>query len=310
LVVWLLTGLALRPVRRLQRGAEQVSTASDLDVRLPEDRGPNEVDALARTLNAMLTRLAASIRETEQALAATRRFAADAGHEIRTPLTSAEANLEVLRRHPELPGHERERIVVQIAAEQRRLVSLLDSLQALARGDAAGKRPEERFDLAELLDAAVHAARRRHPLLRVRVNECPNQAELRGWPEGVRSIIDNLLQNAACHAGSHARVELALRRRGHRLVLTVDDDGPGVPEAERHQLFERFFRGAAAVAPGSGLGLAVVAQQVALHDGEIAVADSPLGGARFQVCLAAPASANHGTATTREAAGVDAGGSG
>jgi signal transduction histidine kinase len=99
-----------------------------------------------------------------------------------------------------------------------------------------------------------------------------------------------------------------LRRRGHRLVLTVEDDGPGVPEAERQRIFERFFRGAAAVAPGSGLGLAVVAQQVSLHDGEITVADSPLGGTRFQVRFPAPGQAYHGTATTREAAGVDPGG--
>jgi two-component system sensor histidine kinase PrrB len=183
-------------------------------------------------------------------------------------------------------------------------VSLLDSLQALARGDAAGERPDERFDLAELLDAAVHAARRRYPLVRVRVNECPDQAELRGWPDGVRSILDNLLQNAACHAGSQAEVQLALRQRANRLVLTVDDDGPGVPAAERQRIFERFFRGAAVVAPGSGLGLAVVAQQVSLHGGEITVADSPLGGARFQVCFPAPVQANDGTATAPVDAGV------
>jgi signal transduction histidine kinase len=264
-VVWLLAGLALRPVRRLRRRAEQVSTTRDLDIRLPDNRGPAEVDALAHTLNAMLTRLAASSRETEQALVATRRFAADTGHEIRTPLTSAQANLDVLRRNPEMPVAERTRIIEEIAAEQRRLVSLLDSLQALARGDAAGHCPQEEFDLAEMLDAAVQAARRRHPLVRLSLTECPDAVELDGWPDGARNMIDNLLQNAALHAGSRALVEVALRRRGQQVVLTVDDDGPGVPMAERH--FERFVRGETASAPGSGLGLAIVAQQASLHRG-------------------------------------------
>jgi two-component system sensor histidine kinase PrrB len=194
----------------------------------------------------------------------------------------------MLRRHPDLPGSQREEIIAQIAGEHRRLVSLLDALQALARGDAAGERPQETFDLAELLDAAVHAARRRHPLLRVHINECPDQADLHGWPDGVRSIIDNLLQNAACHAGPQAQVELALRRHGDQLTLTIADDGRGVPETEREQIFKRFVRGAAATAPGSGLGLAVVAQQVALHHGVITVTESPLGGAKFEVVLPAP----------------------
>lgn len=284
-VVWLLTGLALRPVRRLRLRADQVSTTRDLDIRLPDERGPAEVDALAHTLNAMLDRLSASARATEQALTATRRFAADTGHEIRTPLTSAQANLDVLRRNPGMPLTERTRMVEEIAAEQRRLVSLLDSLQALARGDAAGTRPHEEFDLADLLDSAVQATRRRHPLLRMSLTECPDEVAVHGWPDGARNMIDNLLQNAALHAGPRAVVQVALRLCGQRVVLTVDDDGPGVTMADRSRIFERFVRGHGASAPGSGLGLAIVAQQAALHGGEIRVADSPLGGARFEVWL-------------------------
>jgi two-component system sensor histidine kinase PrrB len=105
-----------------------------------------------------------------------------------------------------------------------------------------------------------------------------------GWPDGLRLLVDNLIENAVRHGGSLAEVGLRRDRQGG-LLLTVDDDGPGIPEGDRARVFERFARGEQSTSPGSGLGLALVAQQAQLHGGDVAVGDSPAGGARFTVRL-------------------------
>jgi two-component system, OmpR family, sensor histidine kinase PrrB len=283
-MVWLLAGVALAPLRRLQASAARVSSTRDLRTRLPHAEGVQEVAAVAGSLNAMLARLESSAAETERALAATRRFAADAGHELRTPLTGIQAGVDVLRRNPDIPASERDRILVEVSAEQRRLVGLLEALQALARGDAATSGLFEEVDLAELLEEVTAAARRRHPLLDLRVTECPVSVVRRAWADGMRMLVDNLVENAAVHAGERARVALALRGAGEELRLSVEDDGPGIREVERTRVFERFARGSTD-APGSGLGLAIVAQQAAVHGGAVEIGDSPLGGARVVVTV-------------------------
>jgi two-component system, OmpR family, sensor histidine kinase PrrB len=271
LAAWGFTTLAVRPLGRLQDGAARVTGAEDLSTPLPEE-GPDEVRSLAGALNAMLARLQASS-------AATRRFAADAGHELRTPLTGLRANLDVLERNPDLPPDQRAALVHDIAAEQERIVHLLDGLQALARGEAAESLPREDVELADLVDAAVYAARRRHPGIDFELDDRIADATLRGWAGGLRLLVDNLLDNAALHGRPGGRVRVGLERDDGALVMRVEDDGPGIPADERQRLLEPFARGNGAVAPGTGLGLAIVAQQVALHDGELRVGESEaLGG--------------------------------
>ncbi|HEX8065819.1 MAG TPA: HAMP domain-containing sensor histidine kinase [Thermoleophilaceae bacterium] len=278
-----LAAVALRPLSRLREAAASVSTTRDLSRRLPESGAGAEVDGVAGSVNAMLGRLERSTTELEQALEATRRFAADVGHELRTPLTSIRANFDALARNPRMPDDERRAVVAELEAEQDELVGLLDGLQALARGEAGAALPMEEVDLAELVDAAVEAARRRHPETAVELDGPAGRLPLRGWPDGLRLLADNLVENAARHGGGTVRV--ALSARDGAIGLAVDDDGPGVPEDERERIFERFARGSGARAPGSGLGLALVRQQAALHGGAVDVADSPLGGARFAVSL-------------------------
>jgi two-component system, OmpR family, sensor histidine kinase PrrB len=275
--VWLLAARALRPLGELRAAAARVSSTRDLTTRLPTGGGPEEVDDVARSLNAMLARLEASAGATERALAAARRFTADAGHELRTPLTSLRANLDVLRR-PDLPPQERERVLAEVDADQERLLALLTALQALARGDAGAPPAREPVDLADMADAAVASARRRHPGVAFSLDGAA-AAPLDGDPAGLRSIADNLVENAARHGSSRVVVRVEPRR------LVVDDDGPGIPPEERERVFERFARGTHARAPGSGLGLAIVAQQAALHGGRARVEESPLGGARMVVEL-------------------------
>ena len=284
LAAWAFTTVAVRPLARLREGAARVSGADDLGTPLPEDEGPDEVRSLAGALNEMLARLEASTAAMQRALEATRRFAADAGHELRTPLTGLRANLEALERNPDLPLEQRRALVRETVAEQERMVHLLEGLQALVRGEAAESLPREEVELADLVDAAVYAARKRHPGVRYRLGELA-EARLHAWPGGLRLILDNLLDNAALHGRGGGEVHVALAREEGALVLRVEDDGPGIPAAERERVLEPFARGEAATAPGTGLGLAIVAQQAALHGGALRLGDSGLGGLTAEVRL-------------------------
>ncbi len=276
--------LLLRPLRRLRRVTASIANDDDLDRRAPQ-AGPRELRALARSFDAMLTRLARSSADRERALEATRRFAADAGHELRTPLTSVQANLSTLRRHPELDAQRRGALLDDALAEQHRLVALLDGLQALARGDAA---PLEHgvVDVAELAEQSVEAARARHPATTWAVALPAEPVEVDGWGPGLRLVADNLVENAARHGRAGGRVRVALERRGGEVELVVEDDGPGVPAADRERVFAPFARVAGTTADGSGLGLALVAQQAGHHGARVTLDASPaLGGARVRVRL-------------------------
>jgi signal transduction histidine kinase len=278
LAAWGFTTVAVRPLARLRAGAAAVSGAADLSTALPDDEGPDEVRSLARALNEMLARLRASTDALERALQATRRFAADAGHEMRTPLTGMRANLDALERNPDLPLDERLALVREMTLEQDRIVHLLEGLQALARGEAAETLPREHIELADLVDAALYGARRRHQRVVFELDDQIEDATVWGWGNGLRLVVDNLLDNAALHGREHGRVRVHLQREGETLVVRVEDDGPGIAAAQRDRVLEPFTRGEHASAPGTGLGLAIVAQQVALHEGELRLDESSLGG--------------------------------
>jgi two-component system sensor histidine kinase PrrB len=278
---WLTADLALRPLRRLRRATTTIAADEDLSRRVPEDDGPAEIRSVARSFNGMLGRLSRSAADRRRALDATRRFAADAGHELRTPLTSVQATLSTLARHPELDAARRKGLLDDALAEQRRLVDLLDGLQALARGDAAPGEDDE-VDLTELVAEATaeHAgARLQTDLPAAPVMVC-------GWDAGLRMLVGNLVQNAVRHGGPEARVDVTLTD-GPVPRLTVDDDGPGIPEDQRGRIFEPFTRLDGVTSPGSGLGLALVAQQAERHGAAVDIEDSPLGGARFSVTFPA-----------------------
>jgi len=276
---WFAADLLLRPLRRLRRATAGIAGTEDLDRRVPSDDGPGELRSLAASFNEMLARLGRSAADRERALAATRRFTADAGHELRTPLTSVQANLSAISRHPEMSESQRAEMVADALAENRRLVDLLEGLQALARGDASDLVFLD-VELADLVGVAVGAARSRHPgvVWSVQLPETP--VVVRGWEPGLRLLVDNLVENAARHGGGGA-VSVALSAEGP--VLTVDDDGDGVDVTERERIFEPFVRANGTTAPGSGLGLALVSQQVRAHGASIDVCESALGGARFAV---------------------------
>jgi two-component system sensor histidine kinase PrrB len=282
---WWLAGLALRPLSRLGDAAGRVSGTADLSRRINPGASPSEVEELTESINSMLSRLEASADQTEKALEATRRFAGDAGHELRTPMTSLQANLGAIRRNPDIDADEMEAALEHMDRDAARMMRMLSTLQTLARGDSAAVLPRDPVELTALLGNSIESARRRHPEITWQVNVPPAEVEVEGWPDGIRALIDNLLENAARHGKTGGAVSALLESGGDEAVITVDDDGPGIPADRRDQIFERFDRGDATAQQGSGLGLSLVRQQALLHGGEVTVSDSPSGGARFQVTL-------------------------
>jgi two-component system sensor histidine kinase PrrB len=276
----------LGPLRRLRLAAGRIAAEDDLDVRVSETDGPAEVRSLAASFNAMLSRLSASAALRERALEATRRFAFDAGHELRTPLTTVQATLSALHRHPDVTPEQRAAMLEDALEEQRRLVALLDGLQALGRGDTTSPEHED-IDLADLVTRAVADARTRYPATTFALELPEGPVVLRGWEPGLRLLVANLVTNAAHHGRLGGNVVVTLAGRPAP-VLTVDDDGDGIPEGDRDRIFEPFQRlDTAADRPGTGLGLALVAQQAREHAARVRVDASPAGGARVVVAFGA-----------------------
>jgi signal transduction histidine kinase len=276
--------VALRPLQRLRREAEAIGVGDATDARLASG-GPPEVAALGGALDRMLVRLRDSAGQTERALESTRRFAGDAGHELRTPLAGMAADLGVLQdRSMALPADARD-AVAALAGQHVRLTALLDALQTLALGDARTALQFATVDLADIAEQAVASARRRHPQRAVVLDLGVAHAPVHGWAEGLHAVADNLVENALRHGGPDAGVRVGVQAAEAGVALSVDDDGPGVPPAEREHIFARFGRGRGACPGGSGLGLSIVAQQAELHGGSVDVGASPRGGARFVVVL-------------------------
>lgn len=276
----------LGPLRRLRLAAGRIAAEDDLDVRVSETHGPAEVRSLAASFNAMLSRLSASAAVRERALEATRRFAFDAGHALRTPLTTVQATLSALHRHPDVSPEQRAAMLEDALEEQRRLVALLDGLQALARGEATSPEHED-VDLADVVTRAVADARGRYPATAFALDLPDVPVVLRGWEPGLRLLVANLVANAAHHGRPGGNVWVTLAG-GPAPVLTVDDDGDGIAEGDRARIFEPFRRlEAAADRPGTGLGLALVAQQAREHAATVRVDASPAGGTRVVVAFGA-----------------------
>ncbi|MGW4758734.1 sensor histidine kinase [Streptomyces chartreusis] len=290
---WAIAARAVRPLRRLQRrtsGLDPRTSAARLDhtpTRIAE------VDDLAQTLQTVLNRYDEQVARTGEALATARAFAATASHELRTPLMSMRTNLDILTDHPDLDPTDRAEVLNDLGHEQARLLGLLVMLRALAQGDLVEAEAFATLNLAELVDASVAELRRTHPDADVSVH-IAEELRVHGWEQGLRSAVDNLLTNAWTHGRADdgvARIEITLRLsrdpREQTALLTVDDHGPGISAEHREEIFQRFRRGPDS--PGSGLGLTLVAQQVALHRGRITALDRPDGrpGTRFELRLPA-----------------------
>lgn len=271
---WLLAGPAIRPLRKLTEQTSKLGKGTD---EMPEVRGVREAEELSEAMSAMLRRLAAAQQATTNSLQAAQDFAANAAHELRTPLTAMRADLDTLRIH-DLPDDERDEVVADLSRAQRRVEAIITALGQLASGQLAQASDREPIDIADTLDRVARENMRSAPRVDI-VVDAEDLGTVRGWPDGLRLAVDNLVRNAITHGGA-GRVLLTARRTNGWLTIVVDDDGRGLPDEEHQTVLGRFRRGSTAAPGGSGLGLALVAQQAELHGGTIELSDSPLGGLR------------------------------
>ncbi len=290
LVTWMLCGVLLKPLKRLQNYAENINDSSDLSIRIPVEHlySLSEVKVLSRSLNSMISRLDSSSTRTEKALETSRGFASNLAHELRTPLTSMKMNLELLEKHGEIPTDERRNILNEIIIQQDRLFSTLESLRLLARGDLSEINVFEEVDLAPLVNELSARQISNHGGGNIDIQFPDPPPLIFGWREGLTVLFNNLIQNSYVHSNlSPAQLKIAIgvsvEENWARII--VDDNGVGVEEHERKIVLERFKRGSNNYAQGSGLGLSLVTQQVEIHSGMIEISESSMGGARIEIAL-------------------------
>jgi two-component system, OmpR family, sensor histidine kinase PrrB len=272
---WLLAGPAIRPLRKLTEHTKRLGQGSE---QMPVVHGVREAEDLSEAMSAMLDRLTAAQRATTNSLQAAQDFAANAAHELRTPLTAMRADLDTLRIH-NLPDEERAEVVADLSRAQRRVEGIITALGQLASGQLAQAEDRDVIDVTDMLDRVARENMRVRRDVQIDIEVADDLGTVMGWPSGLRLAVDNLVRNAVTH-GEATRIVLAARRTGTGVIIVVDDNGRGLPVEEHQTVLGRFSRGSNAVPGGSGLGLALVAQQAALHGGTIALSDSPLGGLR------------------------------
>jgi two-component system OmpR family sensor kinase len=286
---------AMEPIATLTSTAAEIARTQDSSAAIPQPEADDEVAELARTLQGMLQSLDDAHAETEAMLLRQRRFVADASHELRTPLTSVLANLELLAES--LHGDEAEaaRSALRSSRRMRRLVA---DLLLLARSDVGRVAPRAPCDLAQV---ALEAAAELGPLSATHeVSVDAHPAVVQGDHDELFRLVLNLVENALRHTPPGTAIAVSTRvvppapgaagaERGEA-VLTVEDDGPGVPPDISPTLFERFVRGAGDRGGSFGLGLAIVRAVASSHGGSVVLENVEPHGARFVVRLpAAPA---------------------
>ncbi len=267
LIVGLVIHQTLRPVRSL---AERVDARQADDLQhLPLEGTPDELHPFIASINRLLERVQGLIDQQ-------RRFIADAAHELRTPVTAISLQADNLA-HGELMPESRERLAA-LREGTRRTAHLLEQLLALARYDMTGKIdvPATSLDQCtkEVVADVLTSMADRDVDLGFEIVEA---VFVRGGPTMLKVMIRNLIDNAIRHIPLDGRIDIGVYREGTRAIFQVEDNGPGIPEAELARIFEPFIRGSAAVKEGSGLGLSIVKRIVERLEGSVTLEN--IGGA-------------------------------
>jgi len=257
----------LRPIERMASQADKI-TAGDLTERVrPQDPG-TEVGRLGAALNGMLTRIETSVSEREASQELTRRFFADASHELRNPLASLRANAELYQQGVLREPQQVDEAMRRIAHEAQRMSALVDDMLRLARLDQQPGQDAEPVDVTALVTECADRAAITDPERTWRTDVAPDLVTT-GDEELLRRAIDNLLANVRAHTPCHTTATLTATRCSASITIEVSDDGPGVPPAQLVRIFDRFYRGGPGrdCPPGAGLGLAIVSAVATTHDG-------------------------------------------
>jgi two-component system OmpR family sensor kinase len=276
LVAWWVVSASLSPVARVRRQVAE-RQANEL-TEVSEDHLPDEIRPLVQELNLLFKRV-------RDAFDAQKSFVADAAHELRSPLAALKLQAQGLRRATD--DADRDVAVGRLTAGIDRAARLVDQLLVLARqqaSEASGVKPEP-VRLVEISRLAVADAA---PMAHARGIDLgladAHEGQVDGHPEALRILLRNLLDNAVKYTPSGGKVDIATRWVADRLVLSVEDSGPGIVQADRERVLDRFFRVAGTETTGSGLGLAIVKSIADLHGATVALDRAPtLGGLRVQV---------------------------
>jgi heavy metal sensor kinase len=278
---WLLARRALRPVDQMTEAARRIS-AEHLDERVHTTGTGDELDRLAATLNDMLGRLDVTFRQIRQ-------FSADASHELQTPLTILQGELEVALRAPRTPDEYR-RVLTSALEESDRIARLVEGLLLLSRADAGVLRMDHQpVDLARLVAEVCEQSQVLAKARGVTLGLGPlTPMTIQGDHQHLRRLLLNLVDNGLKYTLAGGRVTLALHQDGAWAVLRVADTGIGLAPEEQERIFQRFYRAPAAVsrgAEGSGLGLCIARSIVEAHGGYVQVESAEGHGSIFTVFL-------------------------
>jgi two-component system OmpR family sensor kinase len=297
IVSWLVAGLGLRPLRRMERSAATISDAADLGQRVEHPSNRTELGKLGETINDMLGRLETSFSEQQATEDRLRRFAADASHELRTPLTSIRGYAELYRRGGNEP-EQVQRSMGRIEHEAERMGNLVDDLLLLARADAELPLEQHPVELDRVVEGLAADTRAVDPTRAITVTAEP--CTVVGDRDRLTQAVANVVANARIHTPAGSPIEIGVRllppplpapgsiAASPRAVVTVVDHGPGLSPEQLEKVFERFYRADAARTRergGSGLGLSITAAIVEAHGGEVSATATPGGGATFVLSI-------------------------
>lgn len=273
---------ATRPLRQLSDTTRRILDTGDLDARVPGPKGDDELAHLARQLNTLLDKNSAHVRVLRETLD-------NLAHDLRTPLTRLRGTAELALQNSGDPGEARVALA-DCVNESDRLMHVLEALLDISAAEAGAlKLHRDHLDARSLVERAADLYREVAEEKKITLAlDQPAPAELKADAIRLGQAINNLVDNALKYTPAGGRVQIATRAESGAVVITVTDNGPGVPEAEREAIFRRLYRGDASRSQrGLGLGLSLVKAIVEAHAGTVRVDDAAGGGARFEVRLPA-----------------------
>ena len=285
-LVWWLIRRTLRPVVALTDDASRIA-AGNLDVALPVAKGRDEIGQLTRALSSMVASLRDALTVTARSEAGMREFLGDASHELRTPLTVIRGYIDILDSGKELSPDQRERAMRRLVGESQRMSQTIDDLLLLSELGELTHAHDESVDLGRIIDDHVHDVMVTQPGRRVLLSRA-GESIVKGDAAHLARLASNIFGNIMRHTPPDAEVRVEVVSNSDRMVVTVDDAGPGL-SAEMYRRstegFQRFDKGRSPEGGGFGLGLSIISSVVNEHGGTLEMSPSPLGGLRTRIDL-------------------------
>ena len=282
---WAMATLALSPIARLSRAAQEIGEAQDFSRRVSNEGPRDEVGRLATTFNQMLSRLQAAYGRIQTALEAQRRFVADASHELRTPLTTIRGNIELLALDDQGESAERKEALDDIASEAERMSRLVSDLLTLARADAGQRIERQPVHIRPIVEEIYRQAQRIAGDVHLQL-DAASDALVSGSADHLKQLLLILVDNALKYTPSGGVVQIASEPKDGWVYLSVRDTGPGIPAEDQQRIFERFYRlDPSRHGEGSGLGLSIAQWIASEHGGHIKLQSDPGIGSTFTIVL-------------------------